>query len=63
MYLVGILGDLREEQTYLIAKFKHEITKEDLVKCKSDDFYQIVNILDKKYYCPDKNEWIDIPSE
>lgn len=63
MYLVGILGDLREEQTYLIAKFKYEITKDDLIKCRTDEFYQIVDVLNKKYYCPDENKWVEIPVE
>lgn len=63
MYLVGLVADLREEQTYKLAKFKQEITKEDLVKCKNDSFYQVIDILNKKYYCPDNNDWIDIPSE
>ena len=43
------------ELTYV----KNNITKDDLIKTKEDD-YQVIDLENLKYYDPKQNRWVDL---
>lgn len=55
MYLIGLLGE-RDYYDFDV-KFKAEITQEDLMKAKHDDSFQVIDVLNKKYFDAEANEW------
>jgi hypothetical protein len=61
MYLTGTLD--RRDYFSIDVKFKNEITREDLVKTKQDNSYQVIDVNNKKYFDPDTNGWKDIRVE
>jgi len=59
-YLVGSIGDIRDELQIYQVKIVGSISKDDLAISKSDDYYQIINLKNETYFNPEKNEWIKI---
>ena len=60
MYLVGDLTNRDYFQEYSSVKFKAEITREDLSKTKTDSYWQVINLENRTYFDPQKNEWLKI---
>lgn len=60
MYLVGDFSGIREEGAFNPPKKVLTITKDDLLKAKMDSDHQIIDVMEMKYFNPDKNEWIKI---
>lgn len=60
MYLIGLLGD-RDYYDFDV-EFKIEVTREDLLKAKKDDSFQVIDVLNKKYFDAESNEWKKIKS-
>ncbi len=58
-YLTGDLRNLHSDDDFaeLQVKIKDEITKDDLAKCRNDDSYLLVNMIDGTYFNPEQNEW------
>lgn len=61
MYLVGEFSGT--DMIELTARFKKEVTKEDLAKCKADSWYNVIDVDNKKYYDPEDNLWKDMKVE
>lgn len=61
-YLVGNLDRLHSDDSWaqLMVCIKDQITKEDLVKCKTDSSHSIVNMQEGTYYNPEENVWTAI---
>ena len=58
MYLTG---DLSSRDWFDIdVKFKSEITKEDLLKAKKDDSFQVIDVINRKYFDAENNQWKEI---
>lgn len=62
MYLIGKFerSEYIDENPMYTVKYVEKITREDLIKCKEDECFQVINILDKKYYDPKQNAWVGI---
>ena len=62
MYLVGNLGyrDSFDIDTKLVSDNK---IKEHLAKAAQDNSYQVIDIINKKYFDPGSNSWKDIRVE
>ena len=63
MFLVGELSsrDYFKGMGYL--KLKTAITKEDLGKAKSDNSFQVINLLTFQFFDPEKNTWVEFDRE
>lgn len=59
-YIVGNIGDIRDDFNYLPVKFLNDLTKDHLIKAKKYKDYQIIDVENQRYYDPNKNEWIKI---
>lgn len=33
-------------------------TKEDLIACKNNETYQVINIIEREYFDPKRNVWV-----
>jgi hypothetical protein len=53
-----IVGDFTF-RGYKKPEVKTQITKEDLIKCKENIDYQVINVLNLTYFEPEKNQWIE----
>ena len=65
MYIVGEFtrhhSDMFDDSNPLeFVKYVEELTREDLLKTKGDDGFQVINILTKEYYDPKQNKWIKL---
>lgn len=63
MYLVGDLSmrDYFDIDTKFISDPSK--IKEHLAKAAEDSSYQVIDVLNKKYFDPESNSWKDIKSE
>ena len=64
-YLVGTFqrhhSELFEDNDpFYETKIVDGVVKEDLLKARNDDDYQVINLLTLEYYDPKKNTWIKI---
>jgi hypothetical protein len=62
MYLIGTFerwhSDMFEDDTPMNeTKIVDEISRDDLMKAKNDDGYQVINLLKYEYYNPKRNTW------
>lgn len=46
-----------EENPMNETKIVDEISRDDLMKAKNDDSYQVINLLKMEYYNPKSNQW------
>lgn len=61
MYLIGKFE--RSEywgENPMRLKRVESVTKEHLIACRDDEYYQVIDILNNKYYDPAGNKWIAI---
>lgn len=56
MYLVG---DLSSREYFPMATIKNEISRDDLVRCKKEDWFQVINMKTGQYFNPERNVWED----
>ena len=58
-YLLGDLSNLHSDDDWaeLHCEIKEVISAKELIKCKEDSSYQIVNMKDGTYYNPEENKW------
>ena len=65
MYIVGTFkrdyfsfGD--NDKPMSLVFLRETITKDDLVRASQDDDYQVIDLIQRKYYDPKKNVWLPI---
>lgn len=68
MYLIGNFerwhSDMFEDDNPMNeTKIVDEISRDDLMKAKKDDGYQVINLLKYEYFNPKKNQWQKIRTD
>ena len=66
MYLLGEFNYIRDDDMRALSngvRFQKEITKDDLLKAKSEREYHIIDLDNKKVFDPERNIWVDIRVE
>jgi len=63
-FLIGDFSNIRLGTKGVdFVKFKFEINKKDLLKARECTDYQIIDISNRKFYGPEENAWVDIPTK
>jgi len=52
-----LLGDFTDMET---VKVEGQITKEDLIKARDNNSFQVINVTTWEYFYPKLNKWIRI---
>lgn len=65
MYIVGTFkrdyfDHSNNDKPMSLVFLRETITKDDLVRASQDDEYQVIDLIQRKYYDPKKNEWLPI---
>lgn len=64
MYLVGTFSrdyfDHNNNKPMSLVFLRETVTKDDLVRASQDDDYQVIDLIQRKYYDPKQNKWLPI---
>ena len=63
MYIVGDFSQLRDSYPINEPTIKKNISKDDLIKARDDQSYQVINLITHTYFEPNKNTWKPLKSE